>query len=128
MRTALDSALTSPYGLAVAVTAETGRYAGVVSADDILAKVKDVRASIAESISIREAEAAHAYEPVAESEQEYETWANRRTRTRQRMNPSRRNERTVRPSSRRKPESGQARPGQQAYAPALGRGGGQRGR
>jgi osmoprotectant transport system ATP-binding protein len=72
LRTALDSALTSPYGLAVAVTAEARRYAGVVRADDILAKVKDVRGSIAESISIREAEAAQAYEPVPEAEEEYE--------------------------------------------------------
>jgi osmoprotectant transport system ATP-binding protein len=72
LRTALDSALTSPYGLAVAVTAETHRYAGVVSADDILSKVKDVRVSIAESISIREAEAAHAHEVLAEPEQGYE--------------------------------------------------------
>ena len=72
LRTALDSALTSPYGLAVAVTAETHRYAGVVSADDILSTVKDVRVSIAESISIREAEAAHAYEALVEPEQGYE--------------------------------------------------------
>jgi osmoprotectant transport system ATP-binding protein len=72
LRTALDSALTSPYGLAVAVTAETQRYAGVVSADAILAKVKDVRVSIAESISLREAEAAQAYEPLPEAEGGYE--------------------------------------------------------
>jgi osmoprotectant transport system ATP-binding protein len=72
LRTALDAALTSPHGLAVAVTADTQRYAGVVSADDILATVKDVRASIAESISIREAEAAHAYEPLPEAEEGYE--------------------------------------------------------
>jgi osmoprotectant transport system ATP-binding protein len=72
LRTALDSALTSPYGLAVAVTAETHRYAGVVSADDILSTVKDVRVSIAESISIREAEAAHAYEALAEPDEAYE--------------------------------------------------------
>jgi osmoprotectant transport system ATP-binding protein len=57
LRAALDSALTSPHGLAVAVTADTSRYAGVVSAETILAKVKDVRVSIAESISVREAEA-----------------------------------------------------------------------
>jgi osmoprotectant transport system ATP-binding protein len=69
LRTALDSALTSPYGLAVAVSADTRRYAGVVSADDILAKVKDVRVSIAESISIREAEMAQAYEPTPETEE-----------------------------------------------------------
>jgi osmoprotectant transport system ATP-binding protein len=72
LRTALDSALTSPYGLAVAVTAETGRYAGVVSADDILAKVKDLRVSLAESISIREAEAALELEPLQEVEGGYE--------------------------------------------------------
>jgi osmoprotectant transport system ATP-binding protein len=66
LRAALDSALTSPHGLAVAVRAETGRYAGVASADTILAKVKDVRVSIAESIAIREAEAARAYELLAE--------------------------------------------------------------
>ena len=72
LRTALDSALTSPYALAVAVTAEAHRYAGVVSADDILAKVRDIRVSIAESISIREAEAAQAYEASTEPEQGYE--------------------------------------------------------
>jgi osmoprotectant transport system ATP-binding protein len=72
LRTALDSALTSPYGVAIAVTAETGRYAGVVSADDILAKVKDVRVSLAESISIREAEAALELEPLPEVDGEYE--------------------------------------------------------
>ena len=66
LRVALDSALTSPHGLAVAVTADTRRYAGVLSADTILAKVKDVRVSIAESIAIREAEAAQAYEALAE--------------------------------------------------------------
>ncbi|HEX6757023.1 MAG TPA: ATP-binding cassette domain-containing protein [Propionibacteriaceae bacterium] len=69
LRTALDSALTSPYGLAVAVTADARRYAGVVSADDILAKVQDVRVSIAESISIREAEAAQAYVPIPDAEE-----------------------------------------------------------
>jgi osmoprotectant transport system ATP-binding protein len=68
LRAALDSALTSPHGLAVAVTADTQRYAGVVSADTILDKVKDVRASIAESISIREAEAAQEDLTLDESE------------------------------------------------------------
>jgi osmoprotectant transport system ATP-binding protein len=72
LRTALDSSLTSPYGLAVAVTAEGRRYAGVVSADDILGKVKDVRVSIAESISIREAEAAQAYGPIPDADAEPE--------------------------------------------------------
>jgi osmoprotectant transport system ATP-binding protein len=71
LRGALDSALTSPFGLAVAVTADTQRYAGVVSADAILDKVRDVRTSIAESISIREAETAHEYEPLAEADTEY---------------------------------------------------------
>lgn len=72
LRGALDSALTSPFGLAVAVTADTGRYAGVVSADAILDKVRDVRTSVAESISIRDAEAAFEYEPAAESDAEYD--------------------------------------------------------
>ncbi len=72
LRGALDSALTSPFGLAVAVTADTGRYAGVVSADAILDKVRDVRTSVAESISIRDAEAAFDYEPAAESDAEYD--------------------------------------------------------
>jgi osmoprotectant transport system ATP-binding protein len=72
LRTALDSALTSPYGLAVAVTADTQRYAGVASAEAILAKVKDVRVSIAASISIRDAEAAQAHEPLPEVEGGYE--------------------------------------------------------
>ncbi len=66
LRVALDSALTSPHGLAVAVTADTRRYAGVVSADTILAKVRDIRVSIVESIAIREAEAAQASEVLAE--------------------------------------------------------------
>jgi osmoprotectant transport system ATP-binding protein len=84
LRGALDSALTSRYGLAVAVTGDTGRYAGVVRADTILDKVKDVRTSIADSISIREAEAAREYElleepddaeyePLGEPEYEYES-------------------------------------------------------
>jgi osmoprotectant transport system ATP-binding protein len=68
LRGALDSALTSPFGLAVAVTADTGRYAGVVSADAILDKVRDIRTSVAESISIREAETALEHEPAAESD------------------------------------------------------------
>jgi len=72
LRVALDSALTSPHGLAVAVTADTQRYAGVVGADMILDRVRDVRISIAESISIREAEAAQEYERLAEPEPEYE--------------------------------------------------------
>jgi osmoprotectant transport system ATP-binding protein len=84
LRGALDSALTSRYGLAVAVTGDTGRYAGVLSADTILDKVKDVRTSIADSIAIREAEAAREfelleepdgaeYEPLGDPEYEYES-------------------------------------------------------
>jgi osmoprotectant transport system ATP-binding protein len=72
LRVALDSALTSPHGLAVAVTADTGRYAGVVSADAIIAKVKELRESIAESISIREAEADEQQEVLDEQGPEYE--------------------------------------------------------
>ena len=72
LRAALDSALTSPYGLAVAVTADTHRYAGVVSADTILDTVKGLRVSIAESISIRDAEAAEEDLPLDESEPGYE--------------------------------------------------------
>jgi osmoprotectant transport system ATP-binding protein len=72
LRVALDSALTSPHGLAVAVTADTHRYAGVVSADTILDKVRDVRVSIAESISIRAADATHEELAFNESEPGYE--------------------------------------------------------
>ena len=64
MRMALDSALTSPYSLAVAVAPDTGRFAGVVSARSILDQVKQTRAASAESISVAEAEA-HLPEPVA---------------------------------------------------------------
>ncbi len=46
LRVALDSALTSPVGLAVAVSRDTGRYIGVVSADDILAQVTEARAAL----------------------------------------------------------------------------------
>jgi osmoprotectant transport system ATP-binding protein len=53
LRTALDSALTSPYGLAVAVAPGTGRFAGVVSAGEILGQVADARAATAESIALR---------------------------------------------------------------------------
>jgi osmoprotectant transport system ATP-binding protein len=68
LRVALDSALTSPHGLAVAVTADTHRYAGVVSADTILDKVRDVRVSIVESISVRDVETTLADLAIDESE------------------------------------------------------------
>jgi osmoprotectant transport system ATP-binding protein len=51
LRAALDAALTSPVGMAVAVSG--GRYAGVVSAAAILAQATDSRASVAETVSIR---------------------------------------------------------------------------
>ena len=43
LRSALDAALTSPYGLAVGVSAAGGRYAGVATADAILAAVAQAR-------------------------------------------------------------------------------------
>ncbi len=55
LRTALDSALTSPYGLAVAVAPGTGRFAGVVPAQQILAQVADSRTASTESIEVHEA-------------------------------------------------------------------------
>ncbi len=54
MRVALDSALTSPVGLAVAVSKETGRYAGTVTAAKILAQVTQSRADVADEISGRQ--------------------------------------------------------------------------
>ena len=53
LRSALDAALTSPVGLAVAVAGPQRRYAGVVNADMILAQVTRTRAQIAESIAVR---------------------------------------------------------------------------
>jgi osmoprotectant transport system ATP-binding protein len=68
LRNALDSALTSPFGLAVAVEKDTRRFAGVVTAREILEQVKGSRAAVAESISIRGAEAARGEQaaPVAD--------------------------------------------------------------
>jgi osmoprotectant transport system ATP-binding protein len=51
LRAALDAALTSPVGVAVAVA--NGRYAGVVSAKDILAAATVSRAAVADSVSVR---------------------------------------------------------------------------
>lgn len=53
LRTALDAALTSPVGLAVAVAGTARRYAGVVDADMILRQVTRTRAEIAESLAVR---------------------------------------------------------------------------
>ncbi len=47
LRAALDAALTSPAGLAVAVTRETGRYIGVVTAAEILGHVRETRIGVA---------------------------------------------------------------------------------
>lgn len=47
LRVALDAALTSPAGLAVAVSRETGRYLGVVSTSEILVRVRDARTAVA---------------------------------------------------------------------------------
>ncbi|MGI3781222.1 MAG: ABC transporter ATP-binding protein, partial [Janthinobacterium lividum] len=57
LRAALDSALTSPYALAVALDPETGRYAGVVPADAILAQVATQRSGSPESVTLQAAEA-----------------------------------------------------------------------
>ena len=64
LRHALDSALTSPYSLAVAVVRDTGRFAGVVAAASILSQVKDVRVAVAESISVTQAAAQRPELPV----------------------------------------------------------------
>ena len=68
LRNALDSALTSPFGLAVAVAKDTSRFAGVVTARDILEQVKGARAAVAESISIRDAEAAGSEQPAVSAD------------------------------------------------------------
>lgn len=53
LRAALDAALTSPVGLAVAVESGTGRYAGVVDAQTILGRATGARASLTESLPVR---------------------------------------------------------------------------
>jgi osmoprotectant transport system ATP-binding protein len=58
LRTALDSALTSLYGLAVAVDPESGRFAGVVTAQKILDQVAGARLAVAEAVSVQAAEGA----------------------------------------------------------------------
>ena len=64
MRTALDAALISPTGLAVAVTrASGGRFAGVVPAQEILSHVRESKAAQPESISVSSPSA----EPAGES-------------------------------------------------------------
>jgi osmoprotectant transport system ATP-binding protein len=64
LRVALDSALSSPFSLAVAVSPDTGRFAGVTSAEAILAAVQAARVASAESISVRDAAAQRPDRPV----------------------------------------------------------------
>ena len=64
LRVALDSALSSPFSLAVAVAPDTGRFAGVASAEAILAAVQAARVAAAESISVREAAAQRPNQPI----------------------------------------------------------------
>ena len=69
LRAALDAALTSPAGLAVAV-GKDGRYAGVASAESILKQVAEARASHTESVTIQGPAGSGdqtAVEPVTES-------------------------------------------------------------
>jgi osmoprotectant transport system ATP-binding protein len=56
LRIALDAALTSPVGLAVAVNRDSGRFAGVVSAQEILAQIADVKAAQQDSIVLADAD------------------------------------------------------------------------
>ncbi len=51
LRVALDAALTSPVGLAVAVNRASGRFAGVVSAQAILSQIAEVKATQQASIA-----------------------------------------------------------------------------
>src|SRR5918994_513199 len=73
LRTALDSALASPYGLAVAVAAGTGRFAGVVNAQQILDQVAEARTAAAESISVRDVRPEPESRPEAVEEPEDDT-------------------------------------------------------
>jgi osmoprotectant transport system ATP-binding protein len=52
LRIALDAALTSPVSLAVAVNRASGRFAGVVSAQQILTQVAEVKGAQQESIAL----------------------------------------------------------------------------
>ncbi len=54
VRHALDAVLTSPVGLAVGVAPGSGRYAGVVSTETILAGVHQVRVRQAETVTLRD--------------------------------------------------------------------------
>ena len=124
LRGALDSALTSPFGLAVAVTADTGRYAerGQRRRDPGQRSGTSARRLLNRSRFARP-KAAFEYEPATESDTEYgRRGQSRRLRGRgPRVNQNRRNER---PNSGQpaQTESGQVDPAE-AYAPPSGRGG-----
>jgi osmoprotectant transport system ATP-binding protein len=62
LRIALDAALTSPVGLAVAVNRASGRFAGVVSAQEILAQVAEAKGAQQQSIALADAEGDQAVE------------------------------------------------------------------
>jgi osmoprotectant transport system ATP-binding protein len=62
LRIALDAALTSPVSLAVAVNRASGRFAGAVSAQEILAQVAEIKSAHQESIALAAAEAGQAAE------------------------------------------------------------------
>jgi osmoprotectant transport system ATP-binding protein len=62
LRLALDAALTSPVGLAVAVNRASGRFAGVVSAQAILSQVAEVKATQQASTAQAEAGGGQAVE------------------------------------------------------------------
>jgi osmoprotectant transport system ATP-binding protein len=62
LRIALDAALTSPVSLAVAVNRVSGRFAGVVSAQQILTQVAEVKVAQQESIALRAADGDQAVE------------------------------------------------------------------
>lgn len=64
LRIALDAALTSPAGLAVAVSRETGRYLGVVSTAEILSRVRDSRTAVAHAAVDSAAPESVSFEPV----------------------------------------------------------------
>ncbi|HKH54271.1 MAG TPA: ABC transporter ATP-binding protein [Propionibacteriaceae bacterium] len=76
LRIALDAALTSPVSLAVAVNRASGRFAGVVSAQQILTQVAEVKGAQQESIALGAADGDQAVErdrPMADGDQAVET-------------------------------------------------------
>ena len=57
LRAALDSALTSPFAIATAVEADTGRYVGTATADVILDSVRAARGTSSPPVTLQAAEA-----------------------------------------------------------------------